>query len=566
MTKYFKIIISLLTLIIAFAACDNDKDILQEISTLDPNSISVVNLNPSTGKEYTLEELGSLKYDVSKENYFDSTQTVQIYIYVPGEAQRIEARKASGTAFKTVTEFEKVEGLNKAYFEFTVLELGLEILNSTHLTFLVTYMENGKELTGSVVYKIHHIVKYIPPQFDSPVWLIKSAGDSIEIPVNVANELMSYGGKFGTILNHEGSNYAGIESGSYLDFRYENDFSVGIWVNTTVNQDDPIIIGDKDWGSGSNPGFLFAQIGNNWKLNVGDGSKRVDISGTNINDGHWHFLTVTFDRDGEATLYTDGIKNGAKDMSVLGSLKSGLAFNLGQDGTGKYQMWEGKTAGTYIYNYVLTPEEILAIGASGVTLLKSDGSKSPLHVTNESTSKTLDGNKVVYDMDGSDDLVTVDTIPELEFRFESDFSLAVWVNTTVNQDDPVIMGDKDWGSGSNPGWLLVQIGNNWKLNMAGVGSGTRIDIKGNDINDGNWHLIGATFDRDGLVTIYQDGVAVDSKDMSHVANMKTPQNYPIRLAQDGTGMYSPKFKGKVANAVVADFALTAEQMMELFNQ
>lgn len=565
MTKYFKIIISLFVLVIAFAACEDDDEIIQEVSTLDPNSISVVNLNPSTGEEYTLEELGSLFYDVSKENYFDSTQTVQLYLFVPGEAQKIEARRASGDVFATVTDFEMVDGLNKAYFEFSVLDLGLEIFNSTHLTFLVTYVDNGEEVTGTVVYKIHHMEKYIPPQFDSPVWLIKSSGDSIEIPTNAANELMSDGGKFGTVLDL-GDGFVTIDGGNYLNFRHENDFTIGIWVNTKVDQNDPVIIGDKDWGSGSNKGFLFAQIGSNWKLNVGDGSNRVDISGADIYDGHWHFLTVTFDRDGEATLYTDGIENGSKDMSAIGSMDAGLALNIAEDGTGSYGSWSGKTAGTYIYNYVLTPEEVAQLGASGVSLLKSDGSTSPLHVTDESTSKTLDGNKVVYEMDGSDDLVTLDTIPELEFRFESDFSVAVWVNTTVSQSDPVIMGDKNWGSGGNPGWLLTQIGSNWKLNMAGVGSGTRLDITGNDINDGEWHLIGATFDRDGMVTIYQDGVALASEDMSHVVNMRTPENYPIRLAQDGTGTYGYKYEGKVANAVVADFVLSAEQMMELYNK
>lgn len=563
MTKYFKILFALFILGIVTVACQNDDELVQTASTLDPNSISVVNLNPNTGEEYTLEELGALLYDVSKENYFDSTQTIQLFIYVPAEAIRVEARTANGEVFQAVSDFEKGDDRNRAYFEFSVLDLGLEIFKSTHLTFLVTYLDGEEEVTGSTVYKIHHMEKYIPPQFNSPVWLVKASGDSIEIPTNAANELMSDGGKFGTVLNLQ-ENHVSLDGGNYLDFRYEDDFTVGIWVNTTIDQNDPVIIGDKDWGSGSNPGFLFAQIGSNWKLNLGDGSNRVDISGSDINDGHWHFLAVTFDRDGEATLYTDGVRNGSEDMSGIGSMESGLAFNIAEDGTGSYGSWKGRVAGTYIYNYVLSSKEIAKLGASGVSLLKSDGSTSPLHVSDQSASKTLDGSKVVYEMDGSDSMVTLDTIPELEFRFESDFSVAVWVNTTVSQSDPVIMGDKDWGSGSNPGWLFTQVGSNWKLNMAGVGSDTRIDISGNDINDGSWHLIGATFDRDGMVTIYQDGVAVASEDMSHVTNMKAPENYPIRLAQDGTGEYGYTYEGKVANVVIADFVLSAEEMMELY--
>ncbi len=564
--KDYRILLVFLLFVTAFIGCDEKEVIEPEVKQIDPHEISIVNINPNTEEEYTLEELGQLLYDPGSEDYYDSTQVIKMYLHIPHDATKIEALRSNGVVFNSVTNIEKVESGYRAYFEFTVLDLGVQIFDETHLTFVVTYKDATITGDGLAVYKIHHIEKYIPPQYGTPFHFIKQSGDTVKIAIEVDPDLMSDGRMFGTVITHSNGSYAKVDAGSQLDFRHENDFTVGVWVNTDVNQSDPVIIGDKDWGSGGNPGFLFTQIGSNWKLNAGDGSNRIDVTGTDIDDGFWHFLAVSFDRDGEATVYTDGIKNSSSDMSALGNMSADLDLNLGQDGTGGYQPWDGKTGSAYIYDYVLTPEEILQIGASGASLMRSDGSISPLPTINEASSKTLDGNKVVYETNGSDELVTLDTIPELEFRFEEDFSVAVWVNTTVSQSDPVIAGDKNWGSGSNPGWLLTQIGSNWKLNMAGVASDTRIDITGNDINDGSWHLIGATFDRDGEVTIYQDGVAIESKDMSHVGTMQTPENYPIRLAQDGTGTYGYWYEGKVANCVITDYVLTAEEMMDLFNQ
>ena len=65
---------------------------------------------------------------------------------------------------------------------------------------------------------------------------------------------------------------------------------------------DVAIVGNKDWNSGLNQGFVFSfkyPSGPEWKVNIGDGLSRVDINtGGTIADGQWHTLSVSFDRDG----------------------------------------------------------------------------------------------------------------------------------------------------------------------------------------------------------------------------------------------------------------------------
>src|SRR5690606_40768052 len=61
-----------------------------------------------------------------------------------------------------------------------------------------------------------------------------------------------------------------------------NDFSVAFWVkvnNTVIPSGDPVILGNKDWGSGSSRGFLIgldgadSQGSHMWTVNAADGNE-----------------------------------------------------------------------------------------------------------------------------------------------------------------------------------------------------------------------------------------------------------------------------------------------------
>ncbi len=58
------------------------------------------------------------------------------------------------------------------------------------------------------------------------------------------------------------------------------------------------MVGNKDWDSGLNPGWVFSfeyPDGPAWKVNVSDGSSRADANGeAGVADGQWHTLTCFF--------------------------------------------------------------------------------------------------------------------------------------------------------------------------------------------------------------------------------------------------------------------------------
>ena len=142
--------------------------------------------------------------------------------------------------------------------------------------------------------------------------------------------------------------------------------------------------------------------------------------------------------------------------------------------------------------------------------------------------------------------------------------MAVWVKTTSTANDPAIISDKNWGGGGNKGFVLSFLGDSgWKVNL-GDGEGNRVDANGTQINDGAWHLLAATFDRDGQMAVYQDGSFVSSVDMSAIGDMNS--GFPINIAQDGTGTYGVDFDGTIGETYLFDFVLDPEDIEALYNQ
>ncbi len=530
--------------------------------------------NPDTGQPYTAEELTALSYDPAVEDYFNPGSSVSLEVVMKLAPKKIEVLIGDN---KLLTELAvpdaNADNEYVATFSSDFDQLGFKPGEHRMLSFVVTYdnATDGQEASVQTLDFQFHMANIRPRAL---AFIKKSDGEVLEIKTNVSGAQSVLDDTYGHVFTFDGENdYITLVDSEDLAFRYDGDFSISIWINTTSSNSDPVIIGDKDWGSGGNKGFLFAHIGSKWKMNLGDGNgNRRDLTGGEINDGAWHHLAATFDRDGFVTIYQDGVEMGKTSMVDVGDMTSGFPIRLAQDGTSEYGIWyEGKTSEPVVYDYALTGGEVAGINEAGeafnIQVRKSDGTAAGLSVTDESASTELaavNGKKrLVRTFNGDPNRTTVDDAGALDFRYAGDFTVAVWVNTEESQSDPVIIGDKDWGSGGNKGFLLAQTGSNWKLN-AGDGNGNRVDISGPDVNDGEWHLIAATFDRDGNAAIYQDGELIEAKSMAALGDMTS--GYPVRLAQDGTGGYGHWYVGQTATAYLFDYALTAEQMMKLYNE
>lgn len=179
--------------------------------------------------------------------------------------------------------------------------------------------------------------------------------DSTLIPIegnclNATNELTFDGN----------DDYVEIPNPDFFNFGSDQDFTIECRVRTTQAA-DVAIIGNKNWDSGINNGFIFSfkyASGPEWKVNVGDGLFRADINtGGAIADDGWHTLTVTFDRDGDMVMYEDGVYVDDVSLAFIGDINSGYPIRFGTDPLDDYA-YQGSIAEVRIWNTVLDANTI----------------------------------------------------------------------------------------------------------------------------------------------------------------------------------------------------------------
>ena len=153
-----------------------------------------------------------------------------------------------------------------------------------------------------------------------------------------------------------------IEDGPALQLGVDQDFTLEVRIRTQVTP-DVAIIGNKDWNTGLNPGFVFSfeyPNGPGWKVNIGDGNERADANGSSgVADGQWHTLSCSFDRDGMMRLYTDGVFSAEEDISAVGDIDVGSGWFFGSDILGAYS-YTGALSEVRFWHGLLSEEAISA--------------------------------------------------------------------------------------------------------------------------------------------------------------------------------------------------------------
>ena len=173
-----------------------------------------------------------------------------------------------------------------------------------------------------------------------------------------------------TELSFDGSNdYVQIPNISQYNFGSNQDFTIECRVRTD-QAGDVSIVGNKDWDSGLNRGFVFSfkfPSGPEWKVNIGDGSNRADINtGGSIADGMWHTLSVSFDRDGQMRMYEDGVFVDQISIAGIGNIDNGADLFFGTDIDQDYD-YIGSISEVRIWDKVISDQEILDHHCDSIT-------------------------------------------------------------------------------------------------------------------------------------------------------------------------------------------------------
>lgn len=152
--------------------------------------------------------------------------------------------------------------------------------------------------------------------------------------------------------------YAEVPHNTDFNFGATQDFSVECRIRSTI-PGDVGLLGKKNWSSGYNKGFVFSfqPSNSNFKVNVGDGTNRIDVNAGEITDNEWHTLSATFDRDGLLKVYVDGVEKGSASMTTIGDINNDFPFTIGADGNFNWK-YKGYVAEVRLYDTLLEASEI----------------------------------------------------------------------------------------------------------------------------------------------------------------------------------------------------------------
>ena len=169
------------------------------------------------------------------------------------------------------------------------------------------------------------------------------------------------------------------------------------------------------------------------------------------------------------------------------------------------------------------------------------------------------GETIELQFDGENDGVAIPDNPNLNFGSTQDFSIECRVKTP-SAGDVAIVGNKDWQTGFNKGFVFsfkLPSGPEWKVN---IGDGNqRADINtGGSIADNKWYTLSVTFDRDGYMKMYQDGLLLDSTDISFIGDINTDSG--LFFGSDINSAFN--YNGAISEVRVWNTILESENILQ----
>ncbi len=406
----------------------------------------------------------------------------------------------------------------------------------------------------------------------------------------------------GTALDFDGSDdYVAIADDDAFSPVLEA-ITIEAWVYHDATDIEMIV---NKWGNSGNYGYSF-QIDTNdklvfWVSQDGKNHNGGLVSNNSVSTGSWHHVAVV--SDGTINkLFIDGMQDSITESWTTGIFNNTSDIFIGQRYSNDYR-FDGKMDEIKIYPYARTASEIFSdynsyksevgtsVGHGGPTPSQSSSEKPVLwYDFNQETGTSVydqsgTGNhglmtnmdvRVAYTLgkygkslafDGNDYYISASSSSTLNFG-TGDFSIGAWVrldgtasNRIVNKFDPVLNSGTGWifdvnntiGGANAPGYVRFRMDDGT----------TNIDyaIDG-EVDDGEWHHVGVTIDRDNSVglKIYVDGILKGETDASGASlTLDNTEMFGVATIPVALGSY---FDGNIDEIKVYNYVRTIEQVHE----
>jgi hypothetical protein len=352
MTMKNSLIIILAGLLFFSTGCDRSEyDLPDPDGRLNSLKVEFKHVSPRTGE--TVINGFSDKYRAN--------ETVNIEITTNYAIDRIEI--ANGQTLTALTTMQ-LNGATTASYSVPVSSLSVPFGQRVPLLFHLFFADQGKEGFDfpSIKSYAFNVVDDIP----SVVNFKRADGSNVELAA-IDNNIVGYAndpvrGVF--VTTKPGVNSYLEVNNSLLNFGI-NSFSVSFWIQSEHDTSDPAIMGTMDWNSSNNPGWVLAWLNGRIRAVAGDGAgTKVDFrtdAAYSVLGPDWKFVTVVFNRTGNAVIYIDAVSRASAAMVGV-DINNGVSVKINQDGTGTYGDKLGaKYASINFYNYALSDAQVAQI-------------------------------------------------------------------------------------------------------------------------------------------------------------------------------------------------------------
>jgi Concanavalin A-like lectin/glucanases superfamily len=376
-------------------------------------------------------------------------------------------------------------------------------------------------------------------------------------------------GKSGSALSFDGVD-DGINMGDVLDLG-TSDRSITLWFKTSDTSAAPRCILSKGYSTTSNQHSIY--ILPSGKLGV-----IMDITGTDrevgsniaVNDGQWHHVALTIDRDDMMKMYLDGELISSADISMDAAVdaQDGYDFYLGRTWGHGGQPFPGSLDEVKIFTGVLSEQEVFDDYACIFNSRLDEG--QGVSIADDSIynhSGTLSGGITwengkfgnALSFDGVDDSVSMGDVIDIG---TSDRSIALWFKTSDTTAVSRCILSKGYSTTSNQ--HSIYLWSSGELFALMDISGTDREVRSNvAVNDGQWHHVVLTIDRDDTMKMYLDGELISSTDVSMDVSVDAQDSYDFYLGCT-YGHGGQPFPGSIDEVKIYNQALSGAQVGSLY--
>jgi len=312
----------------------------------------------------------------------------------------------------------------------------------------------------------------------------------------------------------------------------------------------------------------------------------VKFSAGDVIPQRWSHVAVTWQVNGDAILYVNGLEVGREDMS--GKTFASMATTVRQigrvgDGTAS-RHWDGRIDDVRVYDYALGSTAIKSLATGMEAWLKFDDNAGLIAADSVSNNYgiltgglTFDDDSVVgkineaLEFDGLDDYVWHgSSLP----RSTGTISHWLYPNqvrqmVACYESDGTAAGTYNgFGASSEAGALEINTGiqndNKWFFVYQNgvIAENALVSFSAGDVTEGQWSHVAVTWDVDADVILYVNGLEVGREDMSG-KTFESRAGTVHQIGRVGDGTASRHWDGRIDDFRIYNRALSQDEITEL---